>query len=511
MVAGLYYGLPADHSTQLWKEFQKGLELTNAVNGISCARYWSLILQHFYNKEGILVPNDEEKVTFQSYHFPKEVVDDADDFRNVARIPDAMLKRVNPTNSILIAYHKTFDPSIPMGMLLPREETKSKQSKKSKKANPTSPAKKSKGSTSSKSPQKVVEENVVVTVEPTYVSEPIVEETQEKGVIPSKTGMFRRIKIKSTHKRMSPAQKLIQKHQVSHQGVLIRDIPVPVSPSSKKRATEDMAKHLAKGKKMRKTRKIVLSTESTKEDERIPETPEFNSLISSTPEQTIIIPPKVSIAKSILEEVRTSDITAHVSDTDANVNMGEGGSKDANQGPFISTPFKSLVSVTPTSTIPISSTTISPTFKYILNQPITSMLSSQSTDTPRPSSPTETDHEGFGGTFEDLEFHDEEEDFPDHMLITMKRYKILNQNLNSIIQSQADMGGGSSLSSLEIDSMLKLCESRIISKVSGMLKASELVLMEKIDFTDQTNELRIKNPRSNFLGEVKDLRNVTKE
>lgn len=59
--------------------------------------------------------------------------------------------------------------------------------------------------------------------------------------------------------------------------------------------------------------------------------------------------------------------------------------------------------------------------------------------------------------------------------------------------------------------MLKLCESRIITKVPGMLKASETVLMEKIDFTDQTNELRIKNQRSDFLGEVKDLRTVTKE
>ena len=92
---------------------QKGLELMNVVNGISCARYWSLVLQYFYNKEGIMVPNDEEKVTFQSYHFPKDVVDDADEFPHVAWIPDAMLKRVDPKNSVLVACQKTFDPSIP--------------------------------------------------------------------------------------------------------------------------------------------------------------------------------------------------------------------------------------------------------------------------------------------------------------------------------------------------------------------------------------------------------------
>ncbi|CAI9267879.1 unnamed protein product [Lactuca saligna] len=44
-----------------------------------------------------------------------------------------------------------------------------------------------------------------------------------------------------------------------------------------------------------------------------------------------------------------------------------------------------------------------------------------------------------------------------------------------------------------------------------MLNASETVLMEKVDYSDQTNELRLKNQRSDFLGEVKDLRSVAKE
>ncbi|CAI9303286.1 unnamed protein product [Lactuca saligna] len=359
---------------------------------------------------------------------------------------------------------------------------------------------KAKGSTPSKSPKKKPE-NVAVTVEATQVIKPIVEESQENVVIPSKTGMFRRIKMKSKHKRKSSSQKLLRKPQLSHQGVLFCEVPVPVSPASKKRAGEDMAKHLSQPKKKntKKAREIFSSSESTEEDERVPETPEITSILtSSILETTVIIIPEVSIAKSIFEEVRTSG-------------LGENVSKDADQGPFISTPFESLVSITPTSTIPLTSTTISPTFEHILNQPITSMFSSQSTDTPKPTSPTETDHEGFGGTFDDLEFHDEEEDFPYHMLMTMKQYKILNQKLNSIIQSQADLGGGSSISSLEVDSMLKLCESKIISKVSGMLKASEIVLMEKIDYSDQTNELRLKTQRSDFLGEVKELRNVTKE
>ncbi|CAI9270122.1 unnamed protein product [Lactuca saligna] len=277
--------------------------------------------------------------------------------------------------------------------------------------------------------------------------------------------------MKSKHKRKSSSQTLLRKPQLSHQGVMFHEVPVPVSPASKKRAAEDMAKHLSqpKKKKTKKAQKIVLSSESTEEDERVPETPEVTSILtSSIPETTVIFTPEVSIAKSrsIFEEVRTS-------------NLSENFSKDAAQGLFIFTPFETFVSIPPTSTIPPTSATISPTFEHILNQPITSMFSSQSTDTAKPTSPTETDHEGFRGTFEDLEFQDEEEDFPNHMLITMKQYKILNQKLNSIIHSQADLGGGSSISSLEVDSMLKMCESRIIAKVSRMLKASETVLMEK--------------------------------
>ncbi|CAI9271141.1 unnamed protein product [Lactuca saligna] len=294
-----------------------------------------------------------------------------------------MLKRVDPSNPVLQAYLKTFDSSIPTGILLPREE---KKTNKSKKAEPSSPEKKAKGSTLSKSPKKKPE-NVVVTVEATQVITPIVEESQENVVIHLKTRMFRRIKMKSTHKRKSSSQKLLRKPQLFHQGVLFRE--VPVSPASKKRTAEDMAKHLSqpKKKKTKKARKIVSS------------------------KTTVIVTPEVSIAKSIFGEVRTSG-------------LGENVLKDAYQGPFISTPFESLVFVTPTSNTPLTSTTISPTFEHIINQPITSMFSYQSTDTPKPTSPTETDHEGFGGTFKDLEFHDEEEDFPDHMLMTMKQYKI---------------------------------------------------------------------------------------
>lgn len=60
--------------------------------------------------------------------------------------------------------------------------------------------------------------------------------------------------------------------------------------------------------------------------------------------------------------------------------------------------------------IPISNTTNSPNFDRCIQNPFTTLFSSQSTDPPKSIDEPETDlHEGgFGGTFDDLEFDDEE-------------------------------------------------------------------------------------------------------
>ncbi|CAI9303638.1 unnamed protein product [Lactuca saligna] len=75
----------------------------------------------------------------------------------------------------------------------------------------------------------------------------------------------------------------------------------------------------------KKTQKLGMTTESTEdEDERIPKTPEVNlNKESSTPEQTMVIPPKDLSSRSSHEEARTSDINANISHTDVNVNIGE--------------------------------------------------------------------------------------------------------------------------------------------------------------------------------------------
>lgn len=101
MVMGLYYDISVDYGTQLWKEFVKSLENTNSEKGISCARYWSLILEKAYEKEGIQVPEGAEVAEFSVYQFPKVVEDDENIFTHVDLIPDAMLRKVSSTHKVL--------------------------------------------------------------------------------------------------------------------------------------------------------------------------------------------------------------------------------------------------------------------------------------------------------------------------------------------------------------------------------------------------------------------------
>ena len=134
MIAGLYYDLNVDYATQIWEEFIKILENTNVVKGILCTRYWSLALQSVYEKEGIPIPTDEAKAEIMKYHFPKIVEDDLEVYPNVARIPDGMLKKIDPTNSVLVAYLKHVNPSVKTRILLKIcEEGSSKKVKKLKK------------------------------------------------------------------------------------------------------------------------------------------------------------------------------------------------------------------------------------------------------------------------------------------------------------------------------------------------------------------------------------------
>ena len=86
----------------------------------------------------------------------------------------------------------------------------------------------------------------------------------------------------------------------------------------------------------------------------------------------------------------------------------------------------------------------------------------------------ETEGGGFGGTFEALQFDSEEEEIPDHMLMSVKQSKILNRKLNAIIQSQADSGSKSSMSGVEVEYFIQEAEKHVLEKVHQVDKNIEL-------------------------------------
>ncbi|CAI9302475.1 unnamed protein product [Lactuca saligna] len=302
------------------------------------------------------------------------------------------------------------DSSVETSVLLP--ETNEKKSKKSKKTDAGSLGTKVKPTSSSKSPKKVP----VIEVEPIQ-PEPIITDTQltKKEVIPSKTGVFRRIKMKSKSKRKgrSSITNIVCKPQVSHQGVIFREVPAPASLTSKKRIATDMEKQISQ----KKRRRVILSSESTADEgEIIPETLKATLIKDSSQLDTSVsTPPEALFAKTVSVEARTSDIPVNISDMDTNVIMGEDDSNKAAKGNPSSVVSDSFISLPTqiTPIVPITSTTDSPTFGNIISQPFTSFFSSQSTDPPATTSPikdsfidTENESEIFGGTFENLEFDD---------------------------------------------------------------------------------------------------------
>ena len=64
------------------------------------------------DRERIEVPDFEETTVFHMDGSPKEVADDPEVFTSIARIPDAMLKKVDPTNEVLVSYLQSIDTTV---------------------------------------------------------------------------------------------------------------------------------------------------------------------------------------------------------------------------------------------------------------------------------------------------------------------------------------------------------------------------------------------------------------
>ncbi|CAI9276734.1 unnamed protein product [Lactuca saligna] len=148
--------------------------------------------------------------------------DDVDVFPSVARIPDAMLQKVDPVNPVLVEYLTTIMPSIEAEKLLDAS-AEAKGDKVLKKKD-----------------------------HPLIVTELII---PEKEVVDMKYGVLKRLKkmaYSSHEKSISFSLKFHYKPQLTRKGVVSCEIPSHVSPKSKKRCAEDMAKHISTKQKKQK-------------------------------------------------------------------------------------------------------------------------------------------------------------------------------------------------------------------------------------------------------------------
>ncbi|CAI9271862.1 unnamed protein product [Lactuca saligna] len=231
------------------------------------------------------------------------------------------------------------------------------------------------------------------------------------------------------------SSKFTKKHQVTRQGVLIREVPLPVSPTSKKQFAVNMSKKISK-----KRQKFII--EDSQED----------IVVSKSPlhETNILSPQKNSQVKSNLEETRNSGGNVETSIVDTTTNLGESTKVLTPEQTVVMPPVvsnenpkdqgNSILIISPsfnTSTVSTTPTvTHSQTFANILNKPITSLFSSQSTDPPitrEEEEDTNDDDNEFDGTLSNIEFVPKEENIPDNMLLTDKQFKILNRKLNLIL------------------------------------------------------------------------------
>ncbi|CAH1440590.1 unnamed protein product [Lactuca virosa] len=109
--------------------------------------------------------------------------------------------------------------------------------------------------------------------------------------MPLKSGVLQRLRRLSHKCTFSDDSQTVRKVQVSSKGVIVREIPTPASPSSKKRRAQDVINHISK---KQYKRKIVLRDDSSK-NEVVPDTPPVSStpMVTSVPiisSVTLIIP-----------------------------------------------------------------------------------------------------------------------------------------------------------------------------------------------------------------------------
>ncbi|CAI9275729.1 unnamed protein product [Lactuca saligna] len=178
-----------------------------------------------------------------------------------------------------------------------------------------------------------------------------------------------------------------------------------------------------------------------------------------------VIPSRVSNTESFMEDVEITDIIVNLYDKDSNINMEEGMHNVEITTVTINIETSIIPQPQPTSpppklVAPSSYTTaISLTFVGIMQEPIATLFSSQSTDHEKTITEAEAYEDDVLVSFFELQFNPDEEDIPDYLIMSGKQFKILNIKMKMILQFLVDTRTKNSVSGVEVEYIFKSQES----------------------------------------------------
>lgn len=114
---------------------------------------------------------------------------------------------------------------------------------------------------------------------------------------------------------------------------------------------------------------------------------------------------------------------------------------------------------------------VSLTFQVVMNEPITSLFSSQSIEVDNTVTNEEENEDDFMVGFGDLEFNPNENDVPNNVIISSKQFKILNSTINYVLEFMNTSVGKSSVSGVDVEYLLMSQYSRTRTLAEGIEKS----------------------------------------
>lgn len=111
---GIYLGVNLDYGSMLWAQFVQNTLSNTRHDEISCARFWTLIVQRAIDRLNISVIKGSCVATIQIFHTTKIILDDTSIFTFICSVLETMLRNVPAASEVRQTYR-----SVPTSNLQP--------------------------------------------------------------------------------------------------------------------------------------------------------------------------------------------------------------------------------------------------------------------------------------------------------------------------------------------------------------------------------------------------------